>query len=1317
MTGSDVEPQAPFPLTERQTLMWLDHQLFPSAPYHNVATTVRLRGRLDADRLEAAYRQTVRDIDYLQLRMDPTQRLQRFSSDPPPPLERVDLAQASAEAREDWYAKHLCAPFALDAALFRIALVREAADEHVLHLCQHHIIADGTSAMMVVGHLAALYEGRTPTPRPSFRGYVDYERAYQQSPKAARGASYWREKLANIPALQFYGRSHSGRSVAVRRTFVAGAEERLRALVELAAGEEINLLGPEVSLLVASSTLLFAWIYRVTGNRELVIATPYVNRPASLEATAGLLMEQMFLRVDIEDGETFASLARKVQRDLIRSFRHGQHCVSDRGVSFSSLNLLARPFNPFETLETDVSLTEGYTAVPELDGAEGDQRNTVAMHVHQLGPGRRTLALDFHRSTFAGGLDDRAARHFLRVFDALLANLATPLDAVDLVDAEERGCLLAHEASTRREYDRTATVDGLFAAQVARTPNAIALRFEGESLTYAQLDRLTNRLAHVLRSKGVGPDTLVGVCAQRSVALVVSLLAVHKAGGAYLPLDPTYPADRIAYMLQDSGARLVLVDRASRPAVEQSPCELMSLEELVGSPSEASTAADAAPAVQHRPDNLMYVIYTSGSTGRPKGVMIEHRQVVNFLAGMEDVGLLRAGGVWLAGTSVCFDISVLEIFGSLTHGLTLVVLGASQLGVAVNERYSIPRLVEECGVTHFQCTPSQASMLLGSPDDRAALARLEVMMVGGEALAPDLAVALRRSLSGRLVNMYGPTETTIWSSTYEVRGGEELIPLGEPIANTQLYVVDGRNHLAPIGVAGELCIGGDGVVRGYLGRPELTAERFVSDPFRTVAGARMYRTGDLARYREDGALEFLGRNDFQVKIRGHRIEIGEIESCLRTHGSVRDAVVVAREDQPGNKRLVAYVTPGATAPQPDELRQHLRERLADYMVPAAFVVLPALPLTANNKVDRKALPAPREEAASQSAAFRAPASDEETAIAWLWSQLLHVNSVGLDDNFFDLGGDSLLAVKLVEHIRLRLGIELPVLALFQYPTVAGMASLLARRWEGAQPHLVVPLRDSSSGRAPLFLVMGLAIYQPLARALKLDRPVYGVHVPFSVDVNQLNTDTIPALAASYVSAIRKTQPKGPYHLGGLCFGGVVAFEAARQLGASGEQVQTIALFDASLPRAVKPNRLKQVRHLLEVAASDWAKVEGWARQAWTRVSHELGARRRGLFAGMAEPQQPPQPKQPKMVELNAATPEAGEAVRAYDGVTKPVPARGLLFRATKSMNPVWTDVQPDYGWRALCQQLDSWDITGSHLEILREPAVQTIAHALDKHLD
>jgi amino acid adenylation domain-containing protein len=602
---------------------------------------------------------------------------------------------------------------------------------------------------------------------------------------------------------------------------------------------------------------------------------------------------------------------------------------------------------------------------------------------------------------------------------------------------------LLEQNRTEFDYPRHRTIAELFALQAARTPDAIAVASGDRTLSYRELDESSNRLAHHLKSLGVKPETLVGIAMERSETLVLSLLAILKAGGAYVPLDPTYPSDRLSWIIEDSGMSVLLTTAATRDRIPSSGDRLTIVD--AGDPAIALQSTQPVH-FDVASSNLAYVIYTSGSTGKPKGVMVENRNVVNFFTGM-DRAIGCEPGVWLAVTSVSFDISVLELLWTLTRGFKIVVHGDEGPGTIADE-------IDRHRVTHLQMTPSLARMLTLDARAFAALGSLRQMLLGGEAVPASLIHHLRRKFNGEIHNMYGPTETTIWSTTFRVEEVGTAVSIGKPIANTQIYLLDAERNPVAAGEVGELYIGGDGVARGYLNRPDLTAERFISIP--SLAEQRIYRTGDLARYQPDGNIEFLGRADFQVKLRGHRIELGEIEAILEDCSGVRQAVVVLREDREGDKRLVAYlVAESAAANHTSTLRKVLESKLPDYMVPSSFVFLPELPLTANGKTDRKALlnlpPSSLSVGAadalagsqSQNESTRQPSNEIERIVATAWQEALGVPAVGLNDNFFDLGAHSLTVAEVQAKLQEILRREISLVDLFQFSTVSALAGHLA----------------------------------------------------------------------------------------------------------------------------------------------------------------------------------------------------------------------------------------------------------------------------------
>ncbi|HEX7093739.1 MAG TPA: amino acid adenylation domain-containing protein, partial [Nitrospiraceae bacterium] len=704
---------------------------------------------------------------------------------------------------------------------------------------------------------------------------------------------------------------------------------------------------------------------------------------------------------------------------------------------------------------------------------------------------------------------------------------------------------------TQEDYPQFECLPQMFEGQVDRTPDAVALSMGREALRYGDLNARANQLARYLRTLDVRPGVAVGICLERSLEMVIALLAVLKAGGAYVPLDPEYPRDRLRFKVEDADVAIVLTSEGLSDRFDSRACRILRLDRE--QKRIAQEAGHNLPPTATSQD-LAYILYTSGSTGQPKGVEIPHRALVNFLCSMRQVPGCSAQDVMVSVTTLSFDIAGLELYVPLLVGARVEIVSRT---VAM-DGWKLRSVCEAVQPTIMQATPATWRMLieagwLGSD-------RLTVLC-GGEALPPDLAAVLL-DRSAALWNMYGPTETTIWSTIERIERADQEITIGRPIANTEMYILDQFLQPVPVGVSGELYIGGHGLARGYRRRPELTKERFVPHPFSREPHARLYRTGDLVRYRPDGRIVHLGRLDHQVKIRGFRIELGEIEAVLSRHPAVRQVVVTAGEDQQGHKQLVAYlVCQEGQVPSPTELRSFVRTTLPDYMTPPFFMFLDAMPLTANNKVDVKALPTSALSGASSKKAHVGPRNGLEVQLAAIWQQVLGVHNPDVDDNFFDLGGHSLKAAQLFYLLEQVYGRHLPLATLFQAPTIAELASVLSReQWVPPWQSLVA---IQPSGTAiPIFMVPGVGgnvlIFARLARLLGLDQPFYGLQ-PRGLDGKEVPFISVPDMARHFVKEVKKFRPQGPYVIAGSCTGGLIAYEMAQQLMAQGDEVTLLVM--------------------------------------------------------------------------------------------------------------------------------------------------------------
>jgi amino acid adenylation domain-containing protein len=704
---------------------------------------------------------------------------------------------------------------------------------------------------------------------------------------------------------------------------------------------------------------------------------------------------------------------------------------------------------------------------------------------------------------------------------------------------------------------RYSCVHELLEVAVQERPQSTAVEFEGRSLTYVELHARANQLARVLRKHGVEREVLVGVCMERSLEMVVALLGILKSGGVYVPLDPSFGRGRIQYVLDEARVRVLITQKALRSFVPPTSAEVLCLEpswDLIAEENDEPVPSEVGSS------NLAYVIYTSGSTGKPKGVQLEHRSVTNFLCSMRQEPGLGPQDALLAVTTISFDIAALEIFLPLLAGARLIVATRE----ATTDGNLLKSLLRSSRATTMQATPTTWHILFesGWTGDRKLKA-----LVGGEAVSPELARKLA-ACCGSVWNMYGPTETTIWSSIYRIEGNDQRnVPIGKPIANTSLYVLGSNRGPLPYGAEGELYIGGDGLARGYFERPELTAEKFVPDPFSSRPGSRMYRTGDLARYRSDGNVEFLGRLDHQVKIRGFRIELGEIEAVLEQHQAVQQAVAIARDGDLGGKYLAAYfiAKPGVSVSQ-TELREHLCRQLPEYMIPSALVGVREFPLTPNGKVDRKALPAPQPSDYQREREHVAARDKVEKKLVAIWEEVLGVKPVGIKDRFFDLGGKSLQAARLFTKIIGAFGRELPLTTLIHAPTVEQLANEIRPLSKDANYPTLVRMREGAT-RPAFFCIHGGAgstlFLHRLAEKMEAGQPFFGIE-PEGLDGRQFRYTTVEEIATHYLSEVRKMQPRGPYCFGGYCFGGIVAYEMAQQLLRQGEPPALIVLFTAEL---------------------------------------------------------------------------------------------------------------------------------------------------------
>ncbi len=1053
-----VDRSRPLPLSFAQQRLWFLSQLDPDSAVNNIGIALRMKGNLNVSAVERALAEIVgrhEDLrtSFVRVNGVPHAVIGDGKNWALQVMDAKHLVDGGVDSELHRHASRLTfQPFDMSRGpLFCAHLLTIAPDDHVLALTMHHIVSDGWSIGVLVREFSELYsayaEGRQPSLPPLAIQYVDFaawQRAWLESGELDRQLPYWKKQLAGAPPVVGFPPDHRRHGVNMFR----GCRSSLQIPSSLATELEQLSQRHGVTLfmtLLAAFNLLLA---RYSGQEDIVVGSPSANRNrAELHPLIGFFVNNLVLRTDLSGNPTFAELLGRVREVTLGAYEHQDvpfdtlvHAMhSDRSLEHSPLFQVMFILQNFPLEDLDLAGLKTTTLEPEVENARFDL--TVEVFPRH---GELCAYFDYNADLYETETIARIQQHYLALLRAVCADPLQKIASIPLLSASERQQLLVDWNRTEAEIPAIC-FHQRFEMHARATPDRLAVMAGGNSLTYGELEQRANCIAAELRVRGAGPETLVALCIARSTDLVAALLAVAKSGAAYVPLDPGYPAGRILNIFEDARPLAVLTTSDLLPTLpasgDSSSFEVICLDKLQENAVTASRPEqNAQPMALAHPDNLAYVIFTSGSTGRPKGVQITHRALVNFLEGMCREPGFDVNDVLLAVTTVSFDIAALELLLPLYVGATVCIAlepGNPARLLADFERYR---------PTVMQATPATWKLLIaagwrGDPNLK--------VLCGGEALDIDLARSLLvRSQS--LWNMYGPTETTIWSAVLPIdQVGLTAIPVGRPIQNTSFYVFDTLGEPTPFGVAGELWIGGEGLSRGYLNRPDLTADRFMLKSFpeltQTSPGVRLYRTGDLVRYRRDGTLDFLGRMDHQVKLRGFRIELGEIESVLRNFPGVVDTVMLLRESK-DDKRLVAYlVFSGDTAPAVTSLRDHLRATLPEYMIPAAFVFLQELPRLPNGKLDRSALLAPEQYSDADSLNFVPAATSLQQAISAAFCSVLEVEQVGADKNFFDLGAHSLQIVRVHEELNQRIAAKIPLISFFQYPTIRTLAGFIEQQ--------------------------------------------------------------------------------------------------------------------------------------------------------------------------------------------------------------------------------------------------------------------------------
>ncbi len=1321
-----------YPASPGQKRLWFLENFEPGNLAYNMPFDYRITGKLDVPILEKSIQELIQRHATLRtvIRTANGEAIQTVFESLDFHLAIENLEHLSGEAQQQEAEKHSreneLYQFDLEAGpLFICKLLKFSDHDWLLLFNMHHAITDGWSVKLMLDELGLIYTALHQQKMPALPAlpitYADFSvwhNHWLKGEECQKELNFWKQELKGAPDLlqlpmDFHRpkkQTYHGDEVQ----FTLGKQQT----------EQLQLFGQQnngsmfVTLLSIFNTLLS----RYASQEEFLVGIPVSGRVyEEQESLVGMLINNFPLRVTPLDNMTFLELFEQSKQKFFLAFEH-QNLPIDLIVEELKV---ARSTNTSPLFQVMFNYLNMFDEVISLDGTTMemvDRRRKVAqfdlsLHIYES---KKTLncVLEYNTSLFKRSRMERMAGHFMQLVNSLLENPQQKLKTIPLLTEPEKQLILGEWNQTIVDFPEEKCIFQLFEEQVLRTPDSIVLFDDQKVLTYTELNDKANRLARHLHKSGAVEGSLVALCIERSTDLLVALLAIQKAGCTYIPLDPIYPKDRLALILEDGNPVVLITERKLLENLPETSAKNIFIEETSAYQDESPDN----PAFAVNPDMVAYLIYTSGSTGKPKGVQIQHRALVNFIHSMARQPGITAKDVWLAVTTISFDIAGLEMY--------LPIISGAKIFVASQETSMNPDLliqkIEEHGATILQATPVTFRMLNSAEWKGAKDLKI---LCGGEAMPKELAYDLVGKC-GELWNMYGPTETTVWSTVEKVAVDENdrtgYINLGKPIDNTFIYVLNTEFQPVPIGYPGELFIGGDGLAKGYFNLPEMTRDKFLPDPFSNRPGARMYRTGDLVQQTEEGKLEFLNRVDSQVKIRGFRIELGEIESALTLFPTIQDNVVLVREDTPGDKRLVAYLIKKENQ-ETDlaELRQFLKTKIPDYMVPVAYVFIDQFPLTPNGKIDRKALPSPMETAQQEEKAYVAPTTETEAKLADIWAEVLKINRVGIDENFFEIGGHSMLAVTLMVKIEKQLGVRLPLAVLFDHSTIQDMAKLLEKKEETVSWGSLVPIRSKGS-KKPLYLVHGaglnLLLYTTIVSHLDPDQPVFGLQAKGLDGVDE-PLYTIEEIAAYYNEEILKVDKSGSYALAGFSMGGQLAYEMARQLLLEGKKVSFLGVFDTVSENAsdmhipfVKRYLLRTDRlfHQVSWIVGTFLKMPGAKKSEFAAAKWKSMMQKITKDDYKIKPEGVSVGKQSELPKYLHKVHRANHiALEKY--ILPPYPGKLTLFRA---MDQKFYIKEPIcYGWDEFVKEVVILHIPGEHSTIFAPPNDKLFAEALQKCLD
>ncbi|MBE9186427.1 amino acid adenylation domain-containing protein [Microcoleus sp. LEGE 07076] len=1349
LTAVDFDPFAGgelfacVPATEAQKEIWIAVQMGNEANCaYNESICLRLQGNLDVESLRFSIEELVQRHEALRSTFSPNGSTLCISSSIALDIPTIDLSILDDRARESKLAylrrEEVDRPFNLVCGpLFRSQIIKLEEQEHIIILTGHHIICDGWSWGILFPDLGEIYSAKNQgiaanLPQPeSFIEYAVLQEEQATIPEVIDAQKYWLNQFSGtIPVVDL----PTDRQRPALRTY-NGAREDWELNSDLVAN--LKRLGKKAGC--SFFTTLFAgfeaFMYRLCGQEDLVVGMPAAGQlVGGKDKLAGHCVSLLPLRTQINGEQSFLDYLRSRRTAVLDAIDRQQFTfgtlVKTLAIprDFSRVPLVPVTFNLDVQLAEDQLNFDGFKA-EVFSNPRTCENFEWAVNASETKT-KLVLECQYNTNLFDAATIRSRMAEFEALLEGIVANPNCLLQNLPILTAAEEQQLLVEWNNTQTNYPESACIHQLFAVQAEQTPDAVAVVFGEQQLTYKQLNCRANQLAHYLQTLGAGSEVLVGVCFDRSLDAIVSLLAVLKAGSAYLPLDPAYPKERLDFMLSDAQISVLLTQQHLIEKLPENQAKVVCLE---AAREEISAQSETNPANLANAENLAYVMYTSGSTGKPKGVCVVHRSVVRLVKDT-NYASLSAAEVFLQLAPISFDASTLEIWGALLNGAKLAIFppgspSLAELGEAIR-LYNVTILWLTAGLFHLMV------------DERIEdLKGLGQLLAGGDVLSvPHVQKLLREAPNCKLINGYGPTENTTFTCCFTIAPDSQIsnsVPIGRPIANTQVYILDPHLQPVPIGVPGELYAGGAGLARGYLNRPDLTAERFIPNPFinpekglenaeeRSVASPnydanRLYKTGDLARYLPDGNIEYLGRTDNQVKIRGFRIEVAEIEAVLAAHPDIAQVAIAVQLDASGNKCLAAYAVPrpgkilvAAT------LRSSLQQRLPDYMIPVGFAFLDTLPLNANGKVDRRALTTQKWQSASvapDETIAVAPRDKLESQVTEIWQQVLGIDSIGVRDNFFEAGGHSLLAAQLLAEIEKVFGKKLPLSAIFQSPTVEQLADILREpEWSSPSPSMVVIQPGTASYKPPLFCIhvlgRGLEFYRPLLNYLEPSQAILGLSTQI-MDEKLAPPNRVEELAAYYIKEMQTFQPYGPYFLLGVSFGGTVAFEMARQLDAKGEKVALLGLLDTYGPDAVKKlPEIKQSQRTMKVlqltpgvflnkAKSNLiGKIESLTEIQWRILCKFYRSSGRPL---------------PIYLENFTHRELNQQALRQY--VAGVYSGKATIFKAVESA--ILFGADRELGWSEVVKGgIEIHEIHSDHLGMLKEPHVRILGEKLQAAVD